>query len=119
MRTLGLIIFSCVYLFIKCEKDGKQICVESCKEGEQESFGEHCYFWSTEWAWWHGAKSVCEGMNGTLASITSMEIHKFLMKKVDKGKSLTWYWIGGSDREKDGVWKWEDGRDWDFTNSRV
>ena len=116
MRTLGLIVFSCVYLLIKCEENRKQSCVESCKEGEQERFGEHCYSWSTEGAWWGGAKSLCERMNGSLAAVTSMEIHNFLMTKVDKDNWRTWYWIGGSDKQREGTWKWEDGSEWDFTN---
>ena len=116
MRTLGLIIISCVCLFINCEENGKQSCVESCKEGEQERLGEHCYFWSTGGASWLGAKLDCESMNGSLAAVTSMEIHNFLMKKVDKRSKSTWYWIGGSDKEKEGTWKWEDGSVWDFTN---
>ena len=119
MRTLGLIIISCIYLFINCAENRKQSCVESCKEGEQEGFGEHCYYWSTKrvhWPpqveYWDYAKLECESMNGSLAAVTSMKIHNFLTKD-DRN---TRYWIGGSDREKEGTWKWEDGSEWDFTN---
>ena len=116
MRTLGLIIFSSIYILIICEENRKQSCVESCKEGVQERFGEHCYLWSTGHVWWHSAKLTCERVNGSLAAVTSMEIHNFLMTKVDKDDEHTWYWIGGSDKEKEGTWKWEDGSEWDFTN---
>ena len=116
MRTLGLIMISCIYLFIVCEGDGNKYCVESCKEGEQERLSEHCYYWSTKTNTWDKAKKECEKMNGKLAAVTSMEIHNFLMRKVNKGNWRTWYWIGGSDKEKEGTWKWEDGSVWDFTN---
>ena len=116
MKTLGLIIFSCVFLYINCEENRKQSCVESCKKGEQERLGGHCYFWSTGRTSWDDAKLTCKDLNGNLAAVTSMGIHNFLMKKVDKDNSRTWYWIGGSDREEEGTWKWEDGSAWDFTN---
>ena len=119
MRTLGLMVFSSICLFNNCEENGRQSCVESCKEGEQERLGEHCYYWSTKrvhWPpqveYWDYAKLECESMNGSLAAVTSMKIHNFLTKD-DRN---TRYWIGGSDREKEGTWKWEDGSEWDFTN---
>ena len=103
MRTLGLIIISCIYLFINCEEDGNKSCVESCKEGEQERLGEHCYYWSTRKGTWHSSKQDSESLNGSLAAITSIEIHNVLMTKVDKENRLTWYYIDGSDVEKEGV----------------
>ena len=77
--------------------------MESCKEGEQERLGEHCYYWSTRKGTWHSSKQDCESLNGSLAAITSIEIHNVLMTKVDKENRLTWYYIDGSDVEKEGV----------------
>ena len=87
-------ITSCVLLAVKCEENGKDFpegqnrpgCVQSCRMGEQEEFGDHCYFWSKvhERKNWEESKSHCEGLNGTLAAVTSLPIHNFLMKKVDK-----------------------------------
>ena len=54
--------------------------MESCKEGEQERLGEHCYYWSTRRKFWDAAKLFCEDKDGSLAAVTSMEIHNFLMK---------------------------------------
>ena len=116
MRIQDILIFSCSFLNISCEKYAQEYCLESCKEGEQERLGEHCYYWSTWLARWDDAKLYCESMNGSLAAVTSMEIHNFLMTKVDKDDRYTWYWIGGSDMEKEGTWMWEDGSEWDFTN---
>ena len=117
MRTLDLMVFSSICLFNNCEENGKQFCVESCKEEEQsQRLGEHCFIWSTTAASWEDAKFFCESLNGSLAVVTSMEIHDFLMTKVDKEDRNTWYWIGGSNKEKEGTWKWEDGSVWNFTN---
>ena len=130
-------IASCVLFAAKCEGIGKDFpveqkrpgCVKSCKQGEQEEFGDHCYFWSSDkqvgrkgWEGsWDESKSHCESMNGTLASVTSMPIHNFLMRKVDRISSFrrysyTWFWIGGTDEEAEGNWKWADGSDWNFAN---
>ena len=117
MRTLGLMVFSSICLFNNCEENGKQFCVESCKEEEQsQRLGEHCFIWSTTAASWEDAKFFCESLNGSLAVVTSMEIHDFLMTKVNPYDPDTWYWIGGSDKEREGTWKWEDGSVWNFTN---
>ena len=42
---------------------------------------------------------------------------KFLMQKVNKetAEYRTWFWIGGSEKEREGIWEWEDGSEWEFT----
>lgn len=116
MRIHNILLFSYSNLVVNCDDHEQQNCVESCKEGVQERHGEHCYYWSTRKNSWDQSKLDCENMNGSLAAITSMELHKFLMRKVDEDDMYTWFWIGGSDREKEGTWKWEDGSEWHFTN---
>ena len=103
MRIQDILIFSCSFLNISCEKNAQEYCLESCKEGEQERLGEHCYYWSTRKGTWHSSKQDSESLNGSLAAITSIEIHNVLMTKVDKENRLTWYYIDGSDVEKEGV----------------
>ena len=116
-------ITSCVLFAVKCGKDFPEEqkrpgCVQYCKTGEQEEFGDHCYFWSSNKQNWDESKSHCEIMNGTLAAVTSLPIHNFLVRKVDKGSDnqYTWFWIGGTDRETEGNWKWVDGSDWNFSH---
>ena len=119
MRIHDIVIFFFSYISVNSEADGTHDCVESCKKGEQERLGEHCYYWSTWRGSWDYARLACEGrngLNGSLAAVTSMEIHNFLMTKVDKEDRNTWYWIGGSHKEEEGTWKWEDGSEWNFTN---
>ena len=94
-------------------------CRESCPPGEEdkkEIFGDHCYYWSTAMKNWKGAEFHCQAMDGHLAAVTSLEIHNFLMKRVDKDIWDTEFWIGGTDKEKEGTWKWVDGSLWNFTH---
>ena len=136
IKTLISITY-CVLFAVKCKEIGKDfpeeqkrpVCVRSCKEGEQEQFGDHCYFWSSNKhnkqngtrgleGNWDESRSHCESMNGTLAAVTSLTIHNFLMRKVNKTSrfSNTFFWIGGTDRETEGNWKWVDGSDWNFSH---
>ena len=94
----------------------EQDCVESCKYGEQEGLGDHCYYWSTARKSWQNSEYYCKSMCGNLAAVTSLEIQNFLLRKVDKDDRDTWFWIGGSDKESEGSWKWTDGSKWNFTH---
>ena len=91
------ISFFCVNLtfngyLVSSEEENNHRCVESCKEGEQERFYDDCYFWSkpnSVWADpakknWKESNFECNRRNGTLAAVTSLEIHNFLLRKVDK-----------------------------------
>jgi len=116
MKLLSLIIFGLVSVSLQQDTigDGNQ-CVESCKDGEQEGLGDHCYYWSTARKSWDQSESDCKTRGGHLAAVTSLEIHNFLLKEVDKDDRDTWFWIGGSDKEQEGNWEWVDGSVWDFT----
>ena len=120
MRIGVLICLSCALLTIQSEP----LCVKSCKAGEQEQYGDHCYYWSPPGTrgfdpvmkTWDESKFQCKSMNGTLAAVTSQEIHNFLMKKVERESryKYTWFWIGGTDEDAEGNWEWIDGSEWNF-----
>ena len=62
-------ITSCVLFAVKCGKDfpeeqKRPCCVQSCKEGEQEELGDHCYFWSSNK---QEGKGDCEGIGMKLS----------------------------------------------------
>lgn len=61
---------------------------------------------------WAEAKADCESRGGHLATSTSEEKNEFL-KSIAIGKSV---WLGGTDEENEGVWKWITGENWDYTN---
>ena len=94
MKLAALIIVCFISFSIKGDDLGEeeeQDCVESCKEGEQERLGDHCYYWSTTRKSWEDSESDCKSRDGHLAAVTSLEIHNFLQQKVDTGDWKTWY----------------------------
>jgi len=60
-------------------------------------------FFSTKLTW-ANALSLCTGQGGTLAKVNSDEVTETLTE-LSKKRS----WIGGSDQDEEGQWKWTDG----------
>ena len=116
-----MVITLCFVLFLVQKyavgSDDSERCMTSCPKGEdKEEMGNHCYYWPISRRSWEDAELFCQDKGGHLAAVTSLEIHNFLMKRVDKDDRYTWFWIGGSDKETEGTWKWTDGSPWIFTN---
>jgi len=120
-RLPSLIFLSVVLLLTKCDAgddddDGDE-CKESCVEDEKQGkLGNHCYHWPTARKKWEDAELFCQDMDGHLAAVTTLEIHEFLMERVNKDDYFTWFWIGGSDKETEEKWKWTDRSPWNFTH---
>ena len=60
---------------------------------------------------WNSAREKCTTLGGQLASIPDQQTWDFI-RQLGKGADL---WIGGSDEETQGVWKWVDGTSFTFT----
>ncbi len=64
------------------------------------------------------AREQCKSRGMALASVTSLiasELHMQVMTALSStGYRL--YWVGGSDAAKEGIWRWEDGSTWSYTN---
>ena len=93
-------------------------CVAECQQ-DQEKHGDHCYLWSdkdtTGMKTWDKAEAFCIQKGGHLASVASEATEAYVLRA--KGnKTLKNLWLGGSDKEEEGVWKWSDGSPWNFTN---
>ena len=86
--------------------------MSSC-EPDWEENGNRCYLWSRDVKNWTEAEDFCQRKGGHLASVTSTTINDYVLE--GKGKRSMPLWIGGSDLEVNGVWKWADCSVWDFT----
>ena len=109
-----VILFS--FQAITGEEENK--CVPLCPDG-WEKLEDRCYLWPTTLMTWAEAEHFCKEGDGFLASVTNLNIHEYIMSKVVKNNNHSWFWVGGTDQEQEGNWKWTDGSDWNFTNSQI
>ena len=75
-------------------------------------FKSHHYLFIPDKKTWQQAKQACEDMGGHLVTITSKEENDFVYK-LTSGKNT---WIGCTDQEKEGEWKWVTGETFSYKN---
>ena len=116
MRLFLLVHFSFVFFSIQKSRGEQENWCPSCPNNWEEKEG-HCFLWPSVRKSWREAEKFCNDEGGHLASVTNMEIHNYIWskEKVDPDDYRTFFWIGGSDRDKEGRWKWTDGSEWKFT----
>uniref|UniRef100_A0A3B3HYY4 C-type lectin domain-containing protein n=1 Tax=Oryzias latipes TaxID=8090 RepID=A0A3B3HYY4_ORYLA len=98
----NVLIFCLAYNF-KCVP-GKKGCPEKWIR-----FGSSCYFFSGESKTWDEARESCRAIEADLVVINTKEENEFI-SKLNKQK----FWIGLSDRDLEGTWKWVDGSSLDL-----
>jgi hypothetical protein len=65
--------------------------------------------------WYHDSRRIAKNFGGHLATITSAEENAVIAELIQSG-SQSAYLLGGSDEAQEGVWRWETGEAWDYTN---
>lgn len=64
---------------------------------------------------WEEAKQYCQSQGGYLATITSPEEQAFISNLVQNQEKRS-YWIGLTDEEESGNWKWVNGEPFSYSN---
>ena len=86
-------------------------------DSSKKIFGNHTYSIITEKMTWEEAKAYCESLGGYLVTITSAEEQEFIASYIEE-KGLTQYrfWIGATDKDIEGTWKWITGEKFSYSN---
>ena len=74
-------------------------------------YDNHVFKYYSEYRTWAQAKAACEALGGHLATSTSAEKNTFLTTLTTSS-----VWLGGTDEETEGTWKWITGEEWSYTN---
>lgn len=74
-------------------------------------YGGHVFKYFSTALTWHNAKTACESLGGHLATSTSAEKDTFLYTVTTEQ-----VWLGATDEETEGTWKWVTGEAWSYTN---
>ncbi|XP_078392498.1 C-type lectin domain family 4 member E-like isoform X2 [Cetorhinus maximus] len=82
-------------------------CSESLCQSGWKVHNHHCYRFSTERVNWDSAKRQCESQNSHLIFINTEQEQNFIIKSIENNPGS--HWIGLTDRESEGNWKWVDG----------
>ncbi|XP_048882081.1 C-type lectin domain family 4 member E isoform X1 [Brienomyrus brachyistius] len=79
-------------------------------------FEDKCYYFSKDKLDWESSKASCETLGSHLVVLRSHEQHEALEQEVRRLRQLDYhFWIGLSDRETEGDWKWVDNSTVNFT----
>merc|ERR1711953_1275463 len=93
---------------------GNNRCANSGCGNDWEAYDGHCYYWSNNTKTWDEAEAFCQEENGQLASITSNAINQYVVEGMNS-RGLSNTWMGGTDIDEEGTWKWRDGSPFKFT----
>lgn len=66
---------------------------------------------------WTEAKEYCEKLGGHLVTITTADEQSFV-ESIIKNGTKSCYWLGGTDEEAEGNWKWITGEAFSYTHWR-
>ncbi|XP_054834992.1 CD209 antigen-like protein B [Eublepharis macularius] len=86
-------------------------CFPSCPDG-WKYFSEKCYNYSSKNNDWNNSRRLCQEVGADLVVINHEEEQDFLIYMMSSKET---YWIGFSDLEEEGNWKWVDGTS-NYTN---
>ncbi|TMS11004.1 CD209 antigen-like protein E [Larimichthys crocea] len=92
-----------------CSVPGSCLTVTSVPDDKWLLVGDQCLLLETDRNDWLNSSKKCEEMGAHLAILTTTEQHEAVEKEGRMlGGLYTFYWMGLTDIEKEGEWKWVD-----------
>lgn len=79
---------------------------------------QHFYLYVRIQKTWHEAREYCAGLGGHLVTIQAPSENKFVYNLAVSGNTEYGTWLGGTDEEEEGTWKWVTGEDWRYQSWR-
>ncbi|XP_052063187.1 perlucin-like protein [Mytilus californianus] len=87
-----------------------------CPDGSKK-YKDHCYFFSPDGKTWHDAAKQCKNMRGYLVKITDSAENSWVVDMLNKSdRFYHGSWMGMTDLNKEGDWRWEDDSSVRFSN---
>ncbi|XP_071109495.1 perlucin-like protein [Haliotis cracherodii] len=103
-----LVITTCLFTG-RCQNGNLDRCPTQLNRGAYlKAFRDKCYdFVTYDDRTWNTAKMSCEGQGGSLAIITDQSTQDFILATIKNvGYTEKGMWIGLTDSENEGSWKW-------------
>jgi|GEM_PF-165662 len=110
MKKILSIILSCV-LLLSVVMPAAAATTISIPNGSTTKFNGHTYTRYDISLSWKDAKAYCEKLGGYLVTITSLEEQIAVMRLIKDG-TKNQYWMGATDEDVEGEWKWITGEEW-------
>ncbi|KAL3869937.1 hypothetical protein ACJMK2_042558 [Sinanodonta woodiana] len=70
-----------------------------------------CFRLSKEKQTWETASQICESEGGHLAKVNTTQIQQYLKEQIQNSRylpKLSHAFVGGNDKEEEGIWRWAD-----------
>ncbi|XP_076112363.1 uncharacterized protein LOC143080412 [Mytilus galloprovincialis] len=84
----------------------------NCKPGWEYLYtggSHHCYYFSSNTLSWDSAESWCRSHGARLAVIKSSTESRMLASKAERSHTSHGWWVGATDRKREGHWEWTSG----------
>jgi hypothetical protein len=98
----------------KAKKPEKKLVIEELFDFLTE-YGGHKYYVSKNTAAWPEADGTCRQYGGHLVTITSKEENQALLQAIKSKNINVSLWIGLTDKDDEGIWKWVTGEKLGYT----
>ncbi len=110
VAVLGMVGVATTAVFLTADEDKNSI-----PEGAGYFDGHYYYVYDFDDYEWNEAKEYCESLGGHLATITSEEENEYVYQYMKDSDYKSAY-IGLTDSENEGEWKWVTGEEVEYTN---